>query len=182
MPTIYDLKPRFQALLRPVVSHLASRGREFSAVVVSLVADLWGLAEATLFFIVPDVWLSLAGRRRLQTGLRACLFALAGALLGGALVYIGGAHDKQATITLLEKIPAISPAMVARVAMELADHGTGAIFIGPLTGTPYKLCAAQAVDAGIGLAVYILMSMPARGIRFVLVTLPSITVLKLHRP
>lgn len=149
--------------------------------VVNLVAGLWGLAEATLFFIVPDVWLSLAGRRRLQTELRACLFALAGALLGGALVYIGGAHDKQA-ITLREKIPAIRPAMVARVAMELADHGAGAIFIGPLTGTPYKLYAAQAADAGIGLAVFILMSMPARGIRFVLVTLPSITVLKLHRP
>ncbi len=62
-------------------------GRELTLVGMNLVAGLWGLAEATLSFIVPDVWLSLASRRCLKTGLQACLWALASALAGGVLVY-----------------------------------------------------------------------------------------------
>jgi hypothetical protein len=139
-------------------------------VVVNLVAGLWGLAEATLFFIVPDVWLSLAGRRCLQSGLRTCAWALAGALAGGALIYGWGAYDRSGALAAIENVPAISPAMAARVAVQLADHGVLAIFAGPFTGTPYKLYAAQAADAGIGWAVFMLMSVPARGIRFLLVT------------
>ncbi len=138
--------------------------------VINLAAGLWGLAEATLFFIVPDVWLSLTGRRRLKTGLLACLWALVGALAGGALVYVWGVYDRPGALAVIEKMPAISPAMVERVAAQLADHGVLAIFIGPLTGTPYKLYAAQAADAHIGWAVFMLISIPARGIRFVAVT------------
>jgi hypothetical protein len=40
------------------------------------VAFLWGIAEATFFFIVPDVllsWLALSSHRR---GLIACVFAV----------------------------------------------------------------------------------------------------------
>ncbi len=138
--------------------------------VVNLVAGLWALAEATLFFIVPDVWLSLAGRRRLQTGLTACLFALGGALLGGALIYGWGLRDQAGATALMEKLPAISPAMVARVQDDLTTHGALAIVFGPLSGTPYKLYAAQAGEAGIGFVLFMLVSVPARGIRFVLVT------------
>ncbi len=138
--------------------------------VVNLAAGLWGLAEATLFFIVPDVWLSLAGRRCLKTGLQACLWALAGALAGGALVYAWGVYDRPGALAVIESVPAISPVMVERVATQLAGHGVLAIFVGPLTGTPYKLYAAHAADANIGWIVFMLMSVPARGIRFVLVT------------
>ncbi|GEM_PF-3959884 len=50
---------------------------------VNRVALAWGFAEATLFFIVPDVWLTLVARERLRTGLIASLYSLAGALAGG---------------------------------------------------------------------------------------------------
>jgi membrane protein YqaA with SNARE-associated domain len=56
---------------------------------INLVALIWGFAEASLFFIVPDVWLSFAGREKLSKGIRACVFALAGALIGGAVMYAG---------------------------------------------------------------------------------------------
>ncbi len=121
------------------------------------------------FFIVPDVCLSLVGRR-LATGLWACLFALGGALAGGALIYFWGAHDKPGAVALMEYLPAISPAMVQRVEAELATRGVGAILAGPLSGTPYKLCAAQAAKSGIGFAAFLLVSIPARVIRFVLIT------------
>jgi hypothetical protein len=70
--------------------------------VVNLVAGLWGLAEATLFFIVPDVWLSLAGRQQLKSGLQACLWALAGPLAGGALVYVWGVYDRPEALAVIE--------------------------------------------------------------------------------
>ena len=41
-----------------------------------------GLAEATLFFIVPDVLLSYIGRDNLRKGLVACLYSLMGAMIG----------------------------------------------------------------------------------------------------
>jgi len=50
---------------------------------VGLAAFLWGLAEATCFFIVPDVLLSFIALRRLRTALLCCGLALAGALLAG---------------------------------------------------------------------------------------------------
>ena len=51
--------------------------------VANALAAIWGAAEATLFFIVPDVflsWLALSDRRQ---ALIACLYALLGALVGG---------------------------------------------------------------------------------------------------
>lgn len=137
---------------------------------VNLIAALWGFAEATLFFIVPDLWLSIVGRDKLRAGLIACVYALLGSLAGGALVYFWGSVDPAGAAFVLEKTPAVSPEMVVRVHEELNDHGGLAIFFGPLSGTPYKLYAAQAADAGINLLPFLWISIPARFIRFVAVT------------
>jgi hypothetical protein len=137
---------------------------------VKLAALLWGLAEATVFFIVPDVWLSFAGRTKLRAGLAASLYCLAGAMAGGALIYLWGRHDLSEATDLVEKVPAISTAMVERVQEELSEMGVLAVLFGPLKGTPYKVYAAQAFHAGIGIWLFLLISIPARLIRFVLVT------------
>ena len=62
---------------------------------MNAIALIWGFAEATLFFIVPDVWLTLAGRDKLHRGLIVCLYSLAGALTGGTLMYLWGSQDHQ---------------------------------------------------------------------------------------
>jgi len=54
------------------------------------VAGLWGFAEATAFFVVPDVWLSAVALRNLPRGLTGAASATAGALVGGA---VGGVLD-----------------------------------------------------------------------------------------
>ena len=137
---------------------------------VNLVALLWGLAEATLFFIVPDVWTSAAGIDNLKRGLLACLWALLGALIGGTLMYLWGESDPAGSMSWVERVPAISVAMMDRVQAALEDLGVGAVFIGPLQGIPYKTYAVQAHSAGISLTLFLLISIPARLIRFVLVT------------
>lgn len=110
---------------------------------VGLAAFVWGLAEATVFFIVPDVLLSFVALRSLRRAFTCCLLALAGALLGGVGMYWLGQQWPEAMTRLLDRIPAIAPPMLARVARELADSGALAIMLGPLSGTPYK---AYAVD------------------------------------
>jgi hypothetical protein len=136
-----------------------------------LVAAAWGFAEATLFFFVPDVYLSRLALADLRGALRACLWALAGALLGGAWMFAWGSRDAAAAERALGAVPAISAAAIAGVRQDIAARGAAAIFLGPLSGTPYKIYAVESAAAGLGLARFLAISIPARLLRFGLVTL-----------
>jgi hypothetical protein len=131
-----------------------------------LVAVFWGLGEATLFFLVPDVWTSIAGRTKLKNGLMACLFAGAGALVGGTMMYVWGSADEARAISVVEKVPAIS--------LEMTERANG-----PLRITPYKIYAVYSSGAGIGYLTFLLVSLPSRLIRFLAVTILSHYALKL---
>ncbi len=137
---------------------------------INALAALWGLAEATVFFIVPDVWLSAVGLRSLRKGLIACLYALAGALVGGLLMYAWGMYDEAVATRVVEIVPAISPDMMTRVQADLKEQGVVAILFGPLSGTPYKTYAVQAGGTRMGISAFLLISIPARLVRFVAVT------------
>ena len=133
-------------------------------------AGLWGLAEATLFFIVPDVLLSWLALRGLRTALLACLCALCGALIGGTAIWIIAQHDPELLRAVFVHIPAIDSAMLDSVRTQLTTTGLLALFIGPLIGTPYKIYALEAAVLQLGYIPFLLVSIPARLIRFVLVT------------
>lgn len=142
-------------------------------------AFLWGLAEATLFFIVPDVLLSAVALRRLKTALVACAWATAGALPGGLALYLWGMAAPAEAWAVLDRVPAISLAMQGEVRDAMTAQGLGALFLGPLTGTPYKLFAVAAGQQGLDLIPFLLVSVPARAARFVLVCLLAYTVSRL---
>jgi CDP-diacylglycerol--glycerol-3-phosphate 3-phosphatidyltransferase len=64
LPTVYDLKPRFQALLRPLTNKLAALGVTANQVTVAAsllsiatggVLALWGTAEPRLYWLFPAV-------------------------------------------------------------------------------------------------------------------------------
>ena len=136
-----------------------------------LIAGLWGFAEATLFFLVPDIWLTaLAVRRGLKPALLACQAALAGALLGGLAMYGWGAANPEAAREMLDWVPAIDTATIGQVRTALSNDGVAAVFLGPLLGVPYKIYAVEAAGAGIGLAVFLAVSVPARLLRFLVLT------------
>ena len=134
-------------------------------------AFLWGLAEATLFFIVPDVLLSAAALRDRKRALWLCLWSLGGALVGGLIMYLWGSHDLAQAERALVAVPAIGEQMIERVGNDLDRIGALSVFLGPLTGTPYKIYAALAPAAGISLLAFLAISVPARLLRFVLITL-----------
>jgi membrane protein YqaA with SNARE-associated domain len=139
----------------------------------SALAAIWGLAEATFFFIVPDVLLSWIALRSFKKALWACLWALLGALLGGVLIWYLALVNPEPLRKLFTSIPAINEGMLSNVRAQLQNSGLVALFIGPLVGTPYKLYALEAAQLGYGLFVFLLVSIPARLMRFVIVTIVS---------
>jgi membrane protein YqaA with SNARE-associated domain len=138
---------------------------------VGPVAAVWGFAEATLFFIVPDVWLTFVVERRWRPALGGCLVATAGALLGGAVMYAWGGVDAAGAGATIERVPAIDAAMIERVDARMQDGWPAALLGGAFVGTPYKIFAVRAADREIPLLAFLLVSVPARLARFVAATL-----------
>jgi membrane protein YqaA with SNARE-associated domain len=134
-------------------------------------AALWGFAEATVFFLVPDVLLSAIALRRRRFAFVACLAAVAGALPGGALMYAWGRDRPAEARAFLDRVPAISAARIGEVNGELAAHGLPALVAGQARGTPYKIYAVESGARGLPLARFLAVSAPARWARFALVTL-----------
>ena len=135
------------------------------------IASAWGLAEATLFFFVPDVFLSWVALAKPKRAYIACGFALAGALVGGAVMYAWSVADAESVRRALDAVPGIRPDMIAAVRGDLEDHGPVALFAGPPRGVPYKIYAAEWGGLGGGVAGFLLYSVPARGLRFLVVAL-----------
>lgn len=138
-------------------------------------AGAWGFAEATLFFIVPDVLLTWIALRDGRAAWRACLWALAGALIGGVVMYTWGAYAPASTQAALDRIPAINAAMIETVRQQLAAEGALALARGPIGGVPYKIYAAQAGASDVPFWLFLVVSLPARFARFAAIT--CITIL-----
>ncbi|SEL49417.1 hypothetical protein SAMN05428989_1774 [Pseudoxanthomonas sp. GM95] len=138
---------------------------------LALVALLWGFAETTLFFVIPDVWIGRCALRSRRAGLLAAGCALVGALIGGSLLYGLSLHGHAALLAVFDRLPAISAAMIAGVGQQLTSLGAPGVVLGGFSGVPYKLYAAQAHAAGIGLPVFLGFTVIARGLRFIVAAL-----------
>ena len=79
---------------------------------IIIAATLWGFAEATVFFIVPDVFLSVLAMFDMSKALVACLYALFGALVGGVVMYNWGIVDLAGALRVLDTLPSISVGML----------------------------------------------------------------------
>lgn len=145
-------------------------------------AVIWGFAEATLFFIVPDVLLSAIALSNPRRALLCSLVAAAGAMLGGSVMYFWGAHDPASALRAVGAVPAIGPEMIQRAHGELLTNGMLAVILGPLSATPYKVYAVQAAAAGIPYWLFLLISPIARLPRFLLVSLIAGGAARLLRP
>jgi membrane protein YqaA with SNARE-associated domain len=136
-----------------------------------MLAFAWGLAEAIFFFIVPDVLLTLLACRALKPALKASLAALAGAIAGGAAMYCFAMLAPDRARDFLDYVPAISPNLIAKVAGQIDERGLIAILLGPLRGIPYKIYAVEWGARGGSLSGLLLISIPARYVRFFLATI-----------
>ena len=136
----------------------------------NLIAFLWGFAEATLFFVVPDVGLSILALQGSTAGLVAAGYAVLGALVGGTLMWYWGQADLERVAAILHRIPLIPAEDIEKVQADMARSGAAAMFLGPMSGIPYKIYAAYG-HRFTSFGVFLLVSIPARGIRFVIISL-----------
>lgn len=135
------------------------------------VAAAWGTAEATVFFIVPDVWTSWLALHNPRRGMATTVSALAGALAGGATTYKTAQQmTPEATEKILTSIPGISAAMVANVERQLDEQGWSALVLGPTRGVPYKIYARTLAHGNESFGRFMALSVPARMVRFLAVT------------
>jgi membrane protein YqaA with SNARE-associated domain len=131
-------------------------------------AGLWGFAEATVFFLVPDMVLTYAVLRfGLRKALVLGLCAAFAATLGGLVMWRWGHAAPEAAQAFLLHIPGIAPDLLARVQREMAaDNWPLLLACGAITGAPYKIYAVKAGIAGLSPLAFALVSLPARFLRF----------------
>jgi membrane protein YqaA with SNARE-associated domain len=144
-------------------SRLFARLSAYSAAPLVLAAALlWGLAEATFFFIVPDIGIGLIALLSWRKGLWATALALAGALIGGTIMYALALHNAEAASRFLSHIPLIDAELIRSVGVQMRSSGLVAMISGPLQGTPYKIYAVQAGALKLPFLQFLLLSVPAR--------------------
>src|SRR2546421_4361943 len=139
------------------------RDRAASAT-VGWLALAWGFAEATLFFIVPDVLLGAVALFAPRRAPRVLLLTLVGALAGGAVTYSVATELRPTrSETVLDAVPTVRTSAIRRVDREMHDHGARSVLYGPIRmGTPYKLYARAAAVEGVSLGAFLLWSVPGR--------------------
>lgn len=133
-----------------------------------VLAFAWGLAEAVFFFVVADVAITLmTARSGFRTGRIAALWATAGALLRGIVVYLWAGADPDSVDRMLDWVPAISAGQIAAAKQDMAEDWILATLVGGFSGAPYKLYAAAAGEQGLSLLPFLAVSFVARLSRFV---------------
>lgn len=132
-------------------------------------AFLWGFAEGTLFFILPDVPLSFAALFRPRRALIHLVAIVAGALLAGAVMFSWATHGPAAHRAVAQ-VPLVTPVMFERAESDYRRFGIWAAGIGPVRGIPYKVYAVEAPEH-VGLWSFLLVTIPARIWRLIAVWL-----------
>lgn len=138
---------------------------------LDIAAFIWGVAEATLFFFVPDVLLSYIGLKRgIKPAARASIIAAIGASVGGVIMYLWSAGVPATAREAVLAVPAISEAMVQHAEQAMSQNWFLATFLGPLTSTPFKVFAILAPAAAAPLPAFALAAIAARLPRFLIVS------------
>ncbi len=131
------------------------------------VSFLWGFAEATFFFVVPDVWLTRIALSDLKEAMINALVTLAGALMGGALIYGLGTIYFDELRQSMDFVPAISERLIESAGVSIEEEGVlGAFVFAGFTGQPYKIYAAWSGNLSITPLSFFLASLLARLSRF----------------
>lgn len=130
-------------------------------------AFVWGVAEGTFFFLMPDLLITLAALFSPRASLKHLAAVVAGALVGGLLLFSWAARDPIAARSAVARVPFVSHKMFEKVADDFRQSGVWAPCLGPFSGIPYKVYAAEA-PAHVPILAFLLASIPARLERLVI--------------
>lgn len=122
----------------------------------------WGLAEGTVFFIVPDVYISLAALFALRAGALAWLCSIAGSLAGVIVIYLLVAILRVDYLEFLGLIPGISGRLVEGVQASVAAGGLPYTPFLVSGGVPLKVYLAAAFSLRLSLGTVLIWTVFAR--------------------
>jgi hypothetical protein len=124
-------------------------------------AGVWGFAEGTLFFIMPDLILTLTALFSFRAAVRQTCAVVLGALVAGTIMFTWAAQAPGRAHAAVLAVPFVRPAMAEKVRADYVAHGAIAPMLGPTSGIPYKLYAIEA-PGRVGLGPFLLVTVPAR--------------------
>ncbi len=128
---------------------------------------LWGFAEGTLFFIVPDVLFTHTLLSSLRRGWAGFALSIAGAIVAGAVMYSWAASSPVQARQAVAGVPFVGEKLIAPTERRWREEGTASLFSNPLGGVPYKVAAILA-PAHLSLPVFLVMSVALRAERMML--------------
>ena len=128
---------------------------------------IWGFAEASLFFIVPDLLFTAVTIVSPKRGWQHLAAAIAGAVLAGGLMYQWSAAAPAQARAAVAAVPFVGEKMITPTETLWKTEGTVALFRNPLGGVPYKVPAILA-PAHLSLPEFIAISVPYRAERMLL--------------
>lgn len=129
-------------------------------------AGLWGFAEATLFFVVPDVLFTLTTLFAARRGLWQMGVSILGAVLAGAVMYSWAATSPAQARAVVAAVPFVGEKIITPFERRWDEGGTWALFRNPLGGVPYKVPAVLA-PARLSLVEFLALSVPLRAERMI---------------
>ncbi len=124
-------------------------------------AFVWGAAEGSVFFLVPDIIITLAALFSARESFRHLAAVTAGSVLAGLVMYQWADRDPMAARAVVARVPFVTPAMFETVARDLEAYGAWGLCKGPMSGIPYKVYAVEAPPR-VGLTAFVAVSVPAR--------------------
>jgi membrane protein YqaA with SNARE-associated domain len=127
----------------------------------SWIGFLWGFAEATLFFIIPDLVLSWASLAGVRAGIKILGAILAGAVIGGICMYTWALWRPDSARSAVAAMPFVRTKMFEKVQEDYRAHGVSGIFYTLGTGIPYKVYAVLAPPVAAPVT-FGLITIPAR--------------------
>jgi hypothetical protein len=145
-----------------------------------LLAFLWGLAEATFFFVIPDVFLTFVACLEWTRSWKHVLGSIAGAVLGGALLFQWAQANPPSARAAVAHVPFIRENMFEKVDEGFRSRGLLSVLLGSVSGIPYKLYAVEAPKFSRQ-STFLLATPPARAARFLMVWLAFGSVAALLR-
>lgn len=129
-----------------------------------LVAGLWAYAEATRFWLIPDILLGWIALHRPTSIIPSLIAANLGAVAGGVRMHQYASEERER----LTQIPGISEAMLLEARERFASQRWAAVMRAPIDGIPYKVYATESGLAGAPLVELIVWTPAARTGRFLL--------------
>jgi membrane protein YqaA with SNARE-associated domain len=126
---------------------------------------LWGFADATVFFLVPDILITASALFSPRKSFAQMMAVLIGALLGGALMYTAAVKYPGQARNIVLSVPFVRLPVLEHAERQMQDHGLWAMCIGAFSGTPYKTYAIAAPRQA-PFEAFMAVSVPARLARF----------------